>query len=129
MGLLALDHVNVRTGRLEEMTRWYDEVLGMKAGPRPDFPFPGAWLYMGDAAAVHLVGVDSAPESRDPGIEHFAIRAEGLEEFMTRLADLGVAHELAEVPDVGILQVNVRDPDGNHIHVDFDLTERRAEGP
>mgnify|MGYP002137710046 CR=1 FL=1 len=29
----------------------------MKAGNRPPFPFPGAWLYTGDHPAVHLVGV------------------------------------------------------------------------
>ena len=35
MTLLALDHVNIRTARLAEMTRFYEEVMGLPKGPRP----------------------------------------------------------------------------------------------
>ena len=28
-----------------------------------------------------------------------------------------------EVPGAGIVQFNIHDPDGNHLHIDFDLTE------
>ena len=57
MRLLAFDHVNVRTANLAAMVDWYDRVLGMKPGKRPNFDFPGAWLYLGDQALVHLVRV------------------------------------------------------------------------
>mgnify|MGYP000188652562 CR=1 FL=1 len=57
--LKKLDHVNVRTARLDAMIAWYGEMLGMNTGPRPDFDFPGAWLYAGDNAVIHLVGVDA----------------------------------------------------------------------
>ena len=60
-----LDHVNLRTSRLEEMTRWYVDVMGLRSGFRPNFPFPGAWLYAGDRAIVHLVGEDAeTPHAR-----------------------------------------------------------------
>ncbi len=42
MGITSLDHVNLRTTRLDEMIEWYCNVLGMRVGPRPPFPFPGA---------------------------------------------------------------------------------------
>ena len=61
MEIRKLDHVNVRTAALENMISWYTEVLGMRQGERPNFPFPGAWMYVGDVAAVHLVGVDGDP--------------------------------------------------------------------
>ena len=119
MQLKRLDHVNVRTANLDEMVRWYCEVLGMESGPRPPFPFPGAWLYAGEDAIVHLVGVDDELQNHEPKIEHFAISATGLDDFVARLEQAGVAYEPADVPGTNILQINIHDPDGNHIHVDF----------
>ena len=124
MTITAFDHVNIRTTRLDEMIAWYSDILGLYPGPRPDFGFPGAWLYLRDHALVHLVGVDDPPD--DPGnptLEHFALRAEGLKEFLAKLDKRGVEARLAKVPDLPILQINVFDPDGNHIHVDFDAGE------
>ncbi|MDJ0629151.1 MAG: VOC family protein [Rhodobacter sp.] len=125
MPLTGFDHVNIRTGRLDEMIAWYADVLDMQAGPRPPFGFPGAWLYLGDQALVHLVGLDTPPEARDPGLEHFALRASGLQDFLMRLQRLEVPVELAEVPGMDIVQANIHDPDGNHIHIDFDTAEQQ----
>ncbi len=124
MPLLAFDHVNVRTAQLDAMVKWYGDVLGMHPGPRPPFSFPGAWLYLGDQALVHLVGQTEPPAGTDPRLEHFAIRATGMEAFLAHLETLRVASEIAEVPDFGVLQVNIHDPDGNHIHIDFAKSER-----
>lgn len=55
MPIRRLDHVKVVTANLEEMVAWYETVLGLRSGPRPDFPFGGAWLYAGEAAVVHLL--------------------------------------------------------------------------
>ena len=124
MPLTGFDHVNVRTNKLDEMIAWYGDVLGLYAGPRPDFPFPGAWLYLGDHALVHLVGVDKPPADPDnASLEHFALRARGLKEFLAKLDSLQIEARLAPVPGLPILQVNIFDPEGNHIHVDFDADE------
>ena len=40
---------------------WYRDILGLRTGPRPDFPIPGAWLYAEDTAMVHLVAVSEIP--------------------------------------------------------------------
>lgn len=121
-----LDHVNIRTARLGEMVRWYDEVLEMRSGDRPPFDFPGAWLYAGEFPVVHLVGVKAIEAAKDPCLEHFAIRAKGLASLVERLKSLGVAHTLDKVPGIPVVQVNLRDPDGNHIHIDFDAAEMDA---
>lgn len=124
MPITGFDHVNIRTSRLDEMVAWYGDVLGLYAGPRPDFPFPGAWLYLGDQALVHLVGTDAALD--DPtrvSLEHFALRARGLQAFLAKLEDRGIEAQLSPVPGLPILQVNIFDPQGNHIHVDFDAAE------
>jgi len=124
MRLRAFDHVNVRTANLDAMLAWYGDVLGMKPGKRPDFDFPGAWLYLGDQAFLHLVGVEPAPRSIEPQIEHFAFRATGMAAFLDHLTGRGVDYRLADLPGFGITQVNIHDPDGNHIHIDFQSTEK-----
>ncbi len=121
----GLDHVNLRTAALDAMVAWYGDVLGMRPGPRPGFSFPGAWLYTGDQAVLHLVGVDDPP-SADAGslrLEHFALSAEGMAAFVERLEARGERYRLNRIEDFGIVQVNLWDPDGNHIHVDFNAGE------
>ena len=123
-----LDHVNVRTANLDGMTEWYGRMLGMTTGPRPGFSFPGAWLYAGDDAIIHLVGRDAPPASGqgDLHLEHFAIAATGLKELLERAEATGEKVAVRKVPNFPIVQVNMWDPDGNHIHIDFDVAE--AEG-
>lgn len=119
MALEWLDHVNIRTAQLGVMTRFYEAVLGLAAGPRPPFSFGGAWLYLGEKAVVHLVETGSPPKGADPGLEHFAFRASGYAEFIDRLKAHEVAYRLATVPESGLRQVHFHDPDGNHIEVGF----------
>ena len=122
MQIGRLDHVNVRTAQLDAMIKWYDEILGLRLGPRPNFPFPGAWLYSGEDAVVHLVGVDDDPGAgaeQDLKLEHFALSASGRDSFEARLVAAGEKFETVDLKDVGITQYNIWDPDGNHIHIDF----------
>ncbi|WP_421905496.1 VOC family protein [Mameliella sp.] len=124
MPLTAFDHVNIRTANLEAMIRWYGEILGLHPGPRPPFRFDGAWLYLGDRAHVHLVEVPGQPGAAEkPTLEHFAFRATGMAEFLARLDERSIPYSIDEVPEFPIVQANFRDPDGNHIHVDFDKAE------
>ena len=119
MALKRLDHVNMRTAQLDEMVRFYRDVLGLESGERPPFPFGGSWLYCDGHPVVHLVEVDEPPQTADPRLEHFAFEAEGLADFLTKLRAYKVAYWVAVVPGFETRQVNFRDPDHNHIHVDF----------
>ena len=127
MQLGSLDHVNVRTAKVAEMRAWYVRVLGMVDGDRPNFPFPGAWLYTGNYPVVHLVGVKDDPANSDPKLEHFAFAATGLTSFKEKLEALGEKYDVRVVPGLGIVQFNIWDPDGNHIHIDFKPTEPGAK--
>lgn len=129
MGLERLDHINVNTTQLERLKAFYSEVLGMTPGPRPGFSFGGAWMYCGGRPAVHLVErAELAPLEGDLRLQHFAFAATDLAAFLARLQQLDVPYRVGIVEDFEICQINLTDPDGNHLHVDFPLAEARALG-
>lgn len=124
MPLASLDHVNIRTTNLSAMIDWYECVLGLVSGPRPEFPFGGAWLYLGKQATVHLVDVSEQPAAGgNITLEHFAFRATDMPAMLSRLDERGEAYSIDPVPDLPLVQINLHDPDGNHIHVDFHSSE------
>ena len=120
MTIVDLDHVNIRTAQGGALVRFYQEILGLEVGPRPPFSFDGTWLYCGSKAAIHLVEIDAPGAGGGiSGIEHFAFTAEGMEGFLERLRAAEIAYDLRTVPEWGIRQVHLRDPDGNHVEVAF----------
>ena len=54
MSVGVLDHYNVSTRKLKETVQFYEDVLGFVNGARPQFSFPGAWLYSAGHAVLHL---------------------------------------------------------------------------
>lgn len=129
MPLHKLDHANIGTQNLDNMVRFYEEVLGMTNGPRPDFGFPGAWMYLGDQAVVHLVGSTKPliAGGQEIALEHAAFAATDLPAFLEVLKKRNLEYYFGFPPGFPIVQVNIHDPDGNHLHVDFHLDELPAE--
>lgn len=117
--LTALDHVNLHTADLEEMAKWYEDILGLKPGPRPNLSVPGIWMYLGDTAVVHLVQFDGPLTQAAVSLEHFAFRATGMDAFVQKLNDHGIPFDQQPVPGTDIVQFNLRDPMGTHLHIDF----------
>jgi len=125
MPVVALDHVNVCTTQLDTMIDWYSNVLSLHKGYRPVFSTQGAWMYAGDAAIVHLVLIEEAGavgSESNLKLEHFALSATNLSEFEANLHRRGEKFERTEVPEIDTVQYNLWDPDGNHIHVDFNTS-------
>ncbi|MCH2483394.1 MAG: hypothetical protein MK323_14695 [Gammaproteobacteria bacterium] len=46
MSLKSLTHCSIRTVRLQETRQFHVGVHDREGGDRPDFPFPGVWLYV-----------------------------------------------------------------------------------
>lgn len=128
MGIRWLDHVNIRTSNLQPMIRFYEEVLGLKSGSRPNFGFGGAWHYCGKKAVVHLVEVARTPGAKELRLEHFAFMAKNLAGFIKKLKAENIPYEIAIVPSNKNTQVNIYDPDGNHIEVQFDASDKADYG-
>lgn len=119
MPITSLDHVNIRTANLDAIVEFYGKVLGLTPGPRPPFSFNGSWLYCDDKPVLHLVEVKEHQQTEAPRIEHFAMGGVGLADFLQLLRDNEVAYWIRILPEWGGRQVNLLDPDGNHLHCDF----------
>lgn len=128
MNITMLEHMNLKTTRLQEMISWYADVLGLTEGYRPPFGVKGAWLYRDTWPMVHLLEVEQGCDHKNPQMEHMAFRAEGLESFLALLEKRSIPFQSFRVPDLRILQVYVSDPDGNHMHIDFPPEEADALG-
>lgn len=119
-----LDHVNVRTANLDRLVRFYRDALGLEPGERPPLGFPGAWIYAGDQAVIHLVGVEQQPQPEGSlRLEHFAFSASGLGELVARLQRQGVDFKRSRQAGTGNVIINLQDPDGNRLHIDFPAAE------
>src|SRR5688572_697905 len=129
MAVERLDHINVNTTQLEKLKAFYSDVLDMAPDPRPNFSFGGAWMYCGGRPTVHLVERGQLePVRGDLKLQHFAFAARGLGEFLARLKQLDVPYRVGILDDFEICQINLTDPDGNHLHVDFPAAEARELG-
>jgi catechol 2,3-dioxygenase-like lactoylglutathione lyase family enzyme len=119
MKVTMLEHVNLRTASMEALAQWYETIPGLKRGYRPPFGVTGIWLYAGDIPVIHLLETTEEPKTMDPRMEHFAMRATGLESFLQRLEKHEVSHNTYRIPRDRIFQVYLSDPEGNHMHIDF----------
>ena len=143
---LSLNHFSIRTLDLPATKDFYVSVLGLEDGPRPEFPFPGYWLYQGPAseyanAAVHIIGIDPKDDSgltnylgdRDAeklrgsgALDHVAFFATGLKEMLQRLQAKGIEPRRRDVPGIGLHQLFLDDPNGIVVELNYPLAEIQA---
>ena len=141
---LTLNHFSIRTPDLEASRRFYADVLGLTVGPRPDFPFPGLWMYRGDHAdmanaVVHLIGIDRddpqglqkylgdrevAALAGSGALDHIAFYADGLAGMLVHLRTRGVVFRERTVPSIGLHQLFLDDPCGIVIELNYAATEK-----
>lgn len=63
MAIQGMNHFTVLSSDLNQSKNFYVEILGLKEGSRPDFSFPGAWLYADGQAILHIMAGKSMPEN------------------------------------------------------------------
>jgi len=129
----VLDHFNIRTRNLGETVRFYEDVLGLEKGPRPNFAFPGAWMYSEGKAVVHLVDISKTDEPQKPDsgvVHHVAFVSTGFAGMKTRLQSKGMEFDARQVPGGELWQIFVNDPNGVTIELNYEAArEGAAEAP
>jgi len=123
MRIRGLDHINIRTRDLDRLCQFYISVLGLTRGPRPPFASPGAWLYANGRAIIHASVADGPANGDALPVDHFALRAEGLEDAVQRLNDAGVPYASHDIPGRAMRQIFIDDPDGVSIELNFSNPE------
>jgi catechol 2,3-dioxygenase-like lactoylglutathione lyase family enzyme len=143
---LSLNHFSIRTLDMAATEAFYSKVLGLTAGPRPPFQFPGFWMYAGSHdnyanAVVHIIGMDkNDPEGlkkylgdRDVSsmhgsgaVDHIAFFATGLETMLKHLKSINVPFRERTVPSIGLHQLFLDDPTGIVIELNYPEAESIA---
>ena len=130
MSVGLLDHYNVSTCKLKETVQFYEDVLGFVNGPRPEFDFPGAWLYSAGHPVLHLNDISETNEQQRLGtgvIDHVAFGSRGFEAMKQHFISKGVPYRLNQVPNSTRWQIFLQDPNNVEIELNFETkNETRA---
>jgi catechol 2,3-dioxygenase-like lactoylglutathione lyase family enzyme len=117
--ITAVNHVGRITKRVDESRQFYRDVLGFREVSRPNFDFPGAWLY-NYGIMIHLIH-NTAAGDPDGEIQtrhdHLALNTNDLEGAERLLQEHGIPYRKNVVADRNITQIFFRDPDGHHVEI------------
>jgi glyoxylase I family protein len=111
----SIHHASLLVSDTERAVSFYRDILGLKVFQgRPELPFPGAWLEVGDQQ-IHLLELpnpdpsEGRPEhgGRD---RHLAFTANHLDRLKTALDAHSIPYTLSKS---GRTALFCRDPDGN----------------
>ena len=92
-------------------------------GPRPQFNFPGAWLYSAGHAVLHLNDISQTDKRQPPDsgvIDHVAFSSRGFEAMKQHLTGKGVLYRVNQVPNSTRWQIFLRDPNNVEIELNFE---------
>lgn len=118
MRVTRFHHVSVNTNGtpLDEMIRFYRDVLGLDDRARPEIPgIAGHWHGVGDQE-LHLVGAPPRGTRIDATGHHYCIAVADLDDAIAELQSNGIDYERA-VQGGGTVQVWISDPAGNTIEL------------
>jgi len=119
MQVLGIDHATIRTPKLSETRAFFEQVLGLKAGPTPAFKEPVIWLYGAEGHdVVHLIEAEAeqAP-SAVSSINHFALRIADYDKTVAELKAKGIPIQTESTPGNELRQIYLTDPNGVRIEL------------
>jgi catechol 2,3-dioxygenase-like lactoylglutathione lyase family enzyme len=130
MGVKALEHVTIRCAQCTHTRDFYVDMLGLTEGARPDFPFRGHWLYLGEVPVIHLVEAADTGGAwgREPGsatgestgpFDHVAFQGDDFDAMRARLQEAGMTFRERIVPGGLLKQLFVPDPEGVLVEINF----------
>jgi len=123
MAISAMNHFTVLTDDVPRTVDFYCNLLGLEEGDRPNLGFPGAWLYAGGAAILHIVGGQPREKLKPGVIDHMAFSATGLSETLAMLVTYNIEHTCRRQTGTNLWQVFLFDPNGARVELDFAANE------
>lgn len=129
---ITFDHVSLRAKNLESMKDFLIELLGLEIGDRPNFPFPGYWLYSEgiENALIHIYDEDASFYKKDlikedfkeesSGkniVNHICFSSDNYEETMKRIAKLKTDYSINLVPNSPVEQIFIKAPENLIIEI------------
>lgn len=131
MAIERMDHFTILTKDSEATAKFYNEMLGFEVGKRPNFPFPGIWLWNNDRPILHVIQKSEIPEGTGV-LDHMAFWGTGLAGYIEKLKAKGMKYELRRLPEggfgAGMWQLFFYDPNGARVEIDLDASEVAPEG-
>jgi catechol 2,3-dioxygenase-like lactoylglutathione lyase family enzyme len=113
MAVRKIDHVNIRTPRVADTVRFYVDLLGMKAVPRPGTEDMASSAWLCDATGQAAIHVGSGR------VHHAAFECSDYSAMRARLEAGNQIVGLSEVPQIALRQIFVRDPNGILVELNF----------
>jgi catechol 2,3-dioxygenase-like lactoylglutathione lyase family enzyme len=127
MPVVRLDHFNLAPRDSQATVRFYEDIVGLKVGARPDFGIDGYWLYAGAQPVLHILDNPKRPGGPTGKIDHVAFYATDLASYVERLKAGGYSYVLQTVEVADMHQLFVTDPDGVTLEIGFPLAEAVPE--
>ena len=117
MKITQLNHVAIGVKDVKVTNKFYEEVLGLKQIPRPNFGFPGTWFRLGVDQELHIIQVAAdAPDVHDATRgKHFALMVDDMDATQAHLKSHNISYTGPHHRPDGAFQVFFKDPDGNMI--------------
>jgi len=116
MQVTQLNHTAIPVADLDRSIRFYEDVLGLKQIPRPDFGFPGAWFRLGVDQELHMIARENTWD--EPLWDrHFALMIDDSPAFAAHLTAKGVEFRGPSNRPDGATQIFFRDPDGHVVEL------------
>ena len=123
MAISDMNHFTVLTHDLAATRHFYIDILGLNDGYRPDLGFPGAWLYVGDQAILHVIAGRPVPDPPAGVLDHMAFSAVNLPSVVATLKANNIEYNLRKQNGSGVWQLFCYDPSGARVELDFAGTE------
>ena len=114
-----LEHYNIVTEKLDETIAFYVNVVGLENRHRPDFEFPGAWLYAGEEAVVHLMKLGENRDFGSGSIDHVAFSGNDFVGYKEHLDTMDIDYIDRFIEDANIYQIFITDPNGVKVEINF----------
>lgn len=131
MPINTLDHVNIRTDKLQATYAFYGDLLGLVVTPPPGCAdvAMGAWLCdRGQRAVLHVASIDAAYGDGQEGtpagsgggaIHHVAFDCSDYDAMYAHILRGHQVLRLNEIPSIGLRQIFLKDPNGILVELNF----------